>query len=449
MTDENELSDREIEIIRLVATGASNKEIANALTISPNTVKVHLRNIFGKLGVLSRTEATMTAIRMGLVDSPGVVNQTGTRNEVLPADDMNWQVQQQDILTNVNSSKKNLFLIVGLGLIILVLAGFLLNRVLSPSNEPEGGITVAELEELSSQRWTTIQNLPDAISNMGFVRYENKFLIFGGVSENSISDKLHIYDLDDDTWTEGANLPIALKDIQVAILGERIYLPGGIDNTNEVKSGLLIYNPRSNKWEEGGELPIPVSAYALVPYEGKIYLFGGFDGKNYLDSIYVFDPGIDEWILFGSMETNRAYSSAVVLGGQIHLMGGKNESGILVDHTVYYPQRELSGEDAWEDAAELPEARYGMNSIVLADMIYTAGGKNSNEEFLPVIQYLPPRDSLMEIDSPPTEIGISPAVLPYETRLYILGGMNSEGYSDQSLAYQAVYTVLVPVIQKD
>jgi DNA-binding CsgD family transcriptional regulator/N-acetylneuraminic acid mutarotase len=449
MTDENELSDREIEIIRLVATGASNKEIANALTISPNTVKVHLRNIFGKLGVLSRTEATMTAIRMGLVDSPGVVNQTGTRNEVLPADDMNWQVQQQDILTNVNSSKKNLFLIVGLGLIILVLAGFLLNRVLSPSNEPEGGITVAELEELSSQRWTTIQNLPDAISNMGFVRYENKFLIFGGVSENSISDKLHIYDLDDDTWTEGANLPIALKDIQVAILGERIYLPGGIDNTNEVKSGLLIYNPRSNKWEEGGELPIPVSAYALVPYEGKIYLFGGFDGKNYLDSIYVFDPGIDEWILFGSMETNRAYSSAVVLGGQIHLMGGKNESGILVDHTVYYPQRELSGEDAWEDAAELPEARYGMNSIVLADMIYTAGGKNSNEEFLPVIQYLPPRDSWMEIDSPPTEIGISPAVLPYETRLYILGGLNSEGYSNQSLVYQAVYTILVPVIQKD
>ncbi|PKO11180.1 MAG: hypothetical protein CVU40_00120 [Chloroflexi bacterium HGW-Chloroflexi-2] len=449
MTDENELSDREIEIIRLVATGASNKEIANALTISPNTVKVHLRNIFGKLGVLSRTEATMTAIRMGLVDSPGVVNQIGTRNEVLPADDMNWQVQQQDILTNVNSSKKNLFLIVGLGVIILVLAGFLLNRVLSPSNEPERGITVAELEELSSQRWTTIQNLPDAISNMGFVRYENKFLIFGGVSENSISDKLHIYDLDDDTWTEGANLPIALKDIQVAILGERIYLPGGIDNTNEVKSGLLIYNPRSNKWEEGGELPIPVSAYALVPYEGKIYLFGGFDGKNYLDSIYVFDPGIDEWILFGSMETNRAYSSAVVLGGQIHLMGGKNESGILVDHTVYYPQRELSGEDAWEDAAELPEARYGMNSIVLADMIYTAGGKNSNEEFLPVIQYLPPRDSWLEVETAPNEIGDSPAVLPYETRLYILGGLNSEGYSNQSLVYQAVYTILVPVIQKD
>ncbi len=448
MVDENELSDREIEIIRLVATGASNKEIANFLTISPNTVKVHLRNIFGKLGVLSRTEATMTAIRMGLVDSPGSENQTENRNEVSPSEGINSQVLPQNTKPPV-SSKRSLLIIIGFGLIILVLAGFLLNRVLSTSNEPEGGISVAELEELTSKRWTTVQDLPLALSGMGFARYENKFMLFGGASENSISDKLFIYDLDSGAWTEGANLPNPLKDIQVTILGERIYLPGGIDENNEVKSNLLIYNPRNNNWDEGAELPIPISGYALAPYEGKIYLFGGFDGKNYLNSIYVFNPGINEWILFGSMETTIAYSSAVVLGGQIHLMGGMNETGVLKDHLVYYPQRELLGEDAWENAADLPEARYGMNSIVLADMVYTAGGKNSKEKFLPIIQYLPPRDSWIEIDSPPIEIGISPAVLPYETRLFILGGLNSEGYSDQSLAYQAVYTVLVPVIQKD
>ncbi|MBE0685310.1 MAG: hypothetical protein IH585_04860, partial [Anaerolineaceae bacterium] len=284
---------------------------------------------------------------------------------------------------------------------------------------------------------------------MGFVRYENKFLIFGGVSENSVSDKLYIYDLDLDSWTEGAKIPVALKDIQAAMLGEKIYLPGGMNDNNEINSGLLIYNPRDNTWEEGADLPIPISGYALVPYEGKIYLFGGFDGKNYLDSIYVFDPGINEWILFGSMETTSAYSSAVVLGGQIHLMGGMNKSGVLIDHNVYYPQREMSGEKAWEDAAILPEARYGMNSIVLADMVYIAGGKNSKEELLPVIQYLPPRDAWLEVETPPNEIGFLPAVLPYETRLYILGGLNSKGYTNQSLVYQAVYTILVPVIQKD
>lgn len=446
MTDETELSEREIEIIRLVATGASNKEIANSLTISPNTVKVHLRNIFGKLGVLSRTEATMTAIRLGLVDSPGAENLPEKTGVPFQIEDQNWQVQQQDILQPINS-RKSLLLVVGLGLILLIVIGFLLNRMLSTSTNPETTITTAGLEELSSNRWTSIQELSQPLSEMGFVRYENKFMLFGGVNAQGVSKKILIYDIDLDIWQEGTEMPIPLKGIQAAMLGEKIYVPGGMDQKNEVNSGLLIYNPRNDTWEKGSDLPISISGYALVPYEGKIYLFGGFDGKNYLRSIYVFDPGTDEWSLAGEMQQSSAYSSAVVLGGQIHLIGGKNESGVLQDHLVYYPQRELLKENPWESAAEMPAARYGMNSIVLADMVYIAGGKDSNEEFLPVIQYLPPKDLWVQIDSPPSEIGIFPAVLPYETRLYVLGGQNSRGFVDQGLVYQAVYTILVPVIR--
>jgi len=61
------LTGRELEVLQAVAGGASNKEIADALCLSAYTVQVHLRNIFGKLGVSSRTEAVTFALARGWI----------------------------------------------------------------------------------------------------------------------------------------------------------------------------------------------------------------------------------------------------------------------------------------------------------------------------------------------------------------------------------------------
>jgi NarL family two-component system response regulator LiaR len=59
------LSEREMEVLKLAATGVSNKDIAQQLFLSPRTVQVHLGNIFTKLGVASRTEAILYALKRG------------------------------------------------------------------------------------------------------------------------------------------------------------------------------------------------------------------------------------------------------------------------------------------------------------------------------------------------------------------------------------------------
>ena len=63
------LSDRELEVLRLVARGLSNRDIATELVIAENTVKNHVRNILEKLQLRSRMEAAMYAVREKLVDA--------------------------------------------------------------------------------------------------------------------------------------------------------------------------------------------------------------------------------------------------------------------------------------------------------------------------------------------------------------------------------------------
>jgi NarL family two-component system response regulator LiaR len=60
-----ELTERELEVLKLAAKGMTNREIAVALSISPRTVQAHMSNIFGRLEVGSRTEAILYALREG------------------------------------------------------------------------------------------------------------------------------------------------------------------------------------------------------------------------------------------------------------------------------------------------------------------------------------------------------------------------------------------------
>ena len=63
---ESPLTNREVEVLRLVAKGLSNREIAGALGIGEGTVRSHVSNILGKLYLANRTQAALYAVREGL-----------------------------------------------------------------------------------------------------------------------------------------------------------------------------------------------------------------------------------------------------------------------------------------------------------------------------------------------------------------------------------------------
>lgn len=61
------ISEREFEVLELLAAGRSNKEIASELNVSPNTVKTHVAKLYGKLEVTRRTEAIVRARELGML----------------------------------------------------------------------------------------------------------------------------------------------------------------------------------------------------------------------------------------------------------------------------------------------------------------------------------------------------------------------------------------------
>jgi len=66
--EDETLTSREIEVLREIAKGRANKEIASHLAITENTVKDHLKSILGKLHVAARTEAVTAAVQRGIIE---------------------------------------------------------------------------------------------------------------------------------------------------------------------------------------------------------------------------------------------------------------------------------------------------------------------------------------------------------------------------------------------
>ena len=70
------LSPRELEVLKLVAGGASNQEVATTLVVAPGTVKLHVSHILSKLGVNSRTRAIVRARDLGLLPNEQITSES-------------------------------------------------------------------------------------------------------------------------------------------------------------------------------------------------------------------------------------------------------------------------------------------------------------------------------------------------------------------------------------
>ena len=450
MPDNNRLSGRELEILGLVATGASNKEIARKLFISTNTVKVHLRNIFSKIEVASRTEAAMYAVRQGIVLPGTVPGKVGneraatrpTGTETSSASGVITGSALDLFLARVRENRWIGFSALG-GLAAIVIITIVLSRELTVP-----ALTNSPLPT-TIPRWQELAEMPTARYGLAAAAYENQIYAIGGETLQGVTGVVERYDPETNIWVERSPKPLPVVDVDGEVIGGMIYVPGGRVSTGGVTNYLEVYNIREDKWEKGAPLPMALSAYALVAFEGKLYLFGGWDGGQYLDIVFEYEPEEDIWRQKTSMPTARGYAGAAVVENNIYVIGGYDGNEALSVNEVYMPDRDDDGIDnPWDQAEPMPGTRSGMGVASVANIVLVIDGGIGNDDKPQPIAYLPQSEGWQTIDSAPYDLGKRLHVVVLGAHLYTVGGKLDTVPSGNLMKYRAIYTVSIPVIVK-
>jgi DNA-binding CsgD family transcriptional regulator/N-acetylneuraminic acid mutarotase len=413
----NKLSERELEILQLVATGLSNREIAQELTISPNTVKVHLSNIFEKINVSSRTEATFYGIEHGLVDVPGSEGNSAEPASLSMVQNIPWMFAA--ILIAV-------VLFIGVGV-----------RAIFPPAEPSQN-SVANVPE----RWQELAPMPEPRASMASAAYDGNIYAIAGEGPEGVSGNVFRYITSEDRWEELSEKPTPVADVKGVLIGEKIYVPGGRLNDGRNTDVLEVYDPRMDSWEQKASLPIKVSGYALATHEGQMYLFGGWDGEKTLDITLRYDPSDNQWEFLTPMPTAREYAGAAEAGGKIYILGGWDGTKALDVNESYSPAQDSAGGVAWEMLSNFPNQDYGMAVQSVAEMVFVVGESG-------VFQYSPQTNlwtnvSSLETDYVPKFVGNT----SFQGDMFLLGGGDSFTQKTDTWRFQMAYIIAVPIISK-
>lgn len=463
----NPLSEREMEVARLLATGATNAEIARSLVISPHTVKVHLRNIFEKLGVNSRTEASIMLVQRNWLTLPGmeVAPEAETATDapldeaafLAPADELPEPAPLADL--PMQPARWQIYYLVGataITLAALLLPHFpLWSRTSSDLLSDKGRTVLGQPFPRLSSRWEPRIPLSTPRSRLAVVYLQDQLYAIGGESSNGAPvDDVDTYDLQVNEWRASPPLPQALANLAAVAFNKRIYVAGGTHKDSAdseqvtVSDQLFVYDPEAKQWQDKGRLPNPLAGAELVADDSALYLLGGWDGRTMHDEIWRFIPPADEataapgWALVGRLRTPIAFFGAAFINDEIFVVGGHDG------------QHELSTAEAfsltnseWRDLPPLAAPRSGLRLVYDGYSLFALGGGgpyaiDTHERFDLV------NNLWSNFPSPLTGEWRNPGAVVHEGRIHLIGGWSGD-YLEIHLQYQSTFRTLLPVITND
>jgi DNA-binding CsgD family transcriptional regulator len=435
------LSGREQDIVRLVATGATNRQIANELSISPNTVKAHLRNIFTKLEINSRTEATVIAIREGWVE----VGEGEGGDQAPPAAPPPAALPQvgPPFVTRLRPLPlyRRLALVAAVALVSVAMA-FARPRVValpagSCSDEftAECGAEVSGLVvEQPESLWVSLAAMPEPRGRFAVVALQGSLYVIGGETAGGATGSLAIYDVDADTWRQGPPKPVPVANLAAVVYQDRIYAIGGRAGGQPLAL-VEIYDPAAGSWSEGVPLPRPLMAHSAVSVGDRVLVFGGSDGTGYTGQAWAFAAAAGRWDPLPALPAPRGFMGSAVLDGLVYLVGGYDGRKEYADCDRFDP---ASG--TFDRCPLMSTPRGGVGAAAVAGNLFVIGG--GWESFTAFSERFNPHSNAWNnVETPVLLAGgewLNLGVATVGTRIFALGGWQQGRYLNVNQAYETL-----------
>ncbi len=418
MAELNEpLTERELEVVRLVATGLTNKEVAGKLFLSPSTVKVHLNNIFTKLDLHTRTELSMHAVRNGWlvpIPVPGVSQQTSAirpvqgLTEPLQIDsDVQLPVgllqQEREMVVQpalrvapnpqplppLSSFRKGSMIVVAL---LTLLAS--LSQLAAPHNPgdtatPDGtsineNIGNEALLPGEASRWFQRADLPVPRARSSAASVAGKIYLIAGETNQTATADVQEYDRTSNTWTTLDQLkPTAVWNAAASTISGRIFVTGGNLSNGVATDKLEVFTPADRTWQMLAPMPKALSGHAMTAAGNKLYVFGGRTATGLSADTYIYDLATNSWRRGPPLPTPRSLAGSAALDNKLYLVGGFDD-GREVNTCEYLDL----GIGEWKSCAPLLVPRGSIALIATGNTLFAIGGGRSgfvasNERYNP------------------------------------------------------------------